>query len=118
LAPQSLIKRRLPVGARLANSTSGGNTPMTVLRYLLFATGAGLAAGALTILAWDLYEIFRLRKRASEAPLPPFQFRLALAGRLAALSIVPWLAGWSIALVPSGTAGGRRTQITGTRPRT
>jgi hypothetical protein len=45
---------------------------MNVLRYLLFATGAGLAAGALTILAWDLYEIFRLRKRASEAPLPLF----------------------------------------------
>jgi regulator of protease activity HflC (stomatin/prohibitin superfamily) len=40
---------------------------MNVLRYLLFATGAGLAAGALNILAWDLYEIFRLRKRAAEA---------------------------------------------------
>jgi len=91
---------------------------MTVLRYLLFTMGAGLAASALTILAWDLYEIFRLRKRAAEAPLPPFRFRLALAGRLAAFSIVPWLAAWSIALVPSGTAGVRINQFTGTRPGT
>jgi len=91
---------------------------MTILRYLLFAMGAGLMAGAFIILAWDLYEVQRARKRTTEGPLPPFRFRWALAGRLAALSIVPWLAGSSIALVPSGTAGVRINQFTGTRPGT
>jgi hypothetical protein len=32
---------------------------MTLLRYLLIFTGIGLLAGAMTILVWDLYQIFK-----------------------------------------------------------
>ena len=38
---------------------------MTLLRYLQIFSGIGLLVGAMTILAWDLYRIFKWRKHAS-----------------------------------------------------
>ena len=91
---------------------------MTLLRYLLIFAGFGLIAGALSILVWDLYLVFKSKKQATGESLPPFQpaVRWRLAARLAILSLAPWLAGLTIAGVPSGEAGGRVNQFTGTRP--
>jgi regulator of protease activity HflC (stomatin/prohibitin superfamily) len=90
---------------------------MILLRYLLVLTGVGLLVGAAAILAWDLYQIVRLRRQPSgESPASPVRWKLAR--QLATYSIPPLLAGWSIAVVPSGWAGVRVNQFSGTRPTT
>jgi regulator of protease activity HflC (stomatin/prohibitin superfamily) len=94
---------------------------MTLLRYLLIFTGIGLLIGAMTILIWDLYRIFMWRKHASgEQPQrePQPGLRWSSSRRLATLCVLPWLAGLSIAVVPSGWAGVRVNQFSGTRPGT
>ncbi len=93
---------------------------MVLLRYLLMFAGMGLLAGAAGILLWDLYQIWKVRKPGeSEAPeLPKPCVRWEAAKRMAGLSIPPLLAGWSIAVVPSGSAGVRVNQFVGTRPAT
>src|ERR1700730_12954761 len=93
---------------------------MTLLRYLLIFAGFGLIVGALSILVWDLYLVFSWKKQAAGESLPPFQpaVRWKWAARLAILSLAPWLAGLTIAVVPSGSAGVRVNQFTGTRPQT
>jgi regulator of protease activity HflC (stomatin/prohibitin superfamily) len=106
---------------------------MLLLRYLLMFTGIGLLLGAAGILAWDLYQILKSRKPAPgpgegidapELPEPgpwnhaPNVFRWHMARRLATLGVVPLLAGLSIAVVPSGSAGVRVNQFVGTRPAT
>ena len=89
---------------------------MTLLRYLLIFTGIGLLAGAMTILVWDLYQILKSRKNSPGEPLPGI--RWYTSRRLAMLCVLPWLAGLSIAVVPSGVAGVRVNQFLGTRPGT
>ena len=89
---------------------------MVVLRYLLMFTGIGLLAGAAGILVWDLYQIWKSRK-LGEGPTPS-TIRWDAAKRMAAFSLGPLLAGWSIAVVPSGSAGVRVNQFVGTRPAT
>ena len=89
---------------------------MTLLRYLLIFTGIGLLAGAMTILVWDLYQIFKWRKHSPGEPQPGI--RWYTSRRLAMLCVLPWLAGLSIAVVPSGWAGVRVNQFLGTRPGT
>src|SRR5229473_2634893 len=94
---------------------------MTLLRYLLIFTGIGLLAGAMTILIWDLYQIFKWRKNASGEPAlgePQPAVRWYASRRLATLCVLPLLAGLSIQLVPSGWAGVRANQFLGTRPGT
>jgi regulator of protease activity HflC (stomatin/prohibitin superfamily) len=93
-------------------------------------TGIGLLTGAAGILVWDLYQILKSRKaRETAAPgegstlspeLPQRApvFHLQGAKRLAAWGAVPLLAGLSIAMVPSGSAGVRVNQFVGTRPAT
>jgi regulator of protease activity HflC (stomatin/prohibitin superfamily) len=98
------------------SKTKKETTRMTTIRYLLIALGIGFLTGALLILAWDLYGILKWRKKSPGELLPPF--RWPLARKLALLSIVPWLAGLSIAVVPAGTAGVRTNQFSGTRPGT
>src|SRR4029077_19649523 len=85
-----------------------------LLRYLLMFTGIGLLAGAAGILLWDLYQIWKSRKLGG-APQP---IRWDVVKRMAAFSLGPLLAGWSIAVVPSGSAGVRVNQFVGTRPAT
>ena len=89
---------------------------MTLLRYLLIFTGIGLLAGAMTILVWDLYQILKWRKNSLGEPQPGI--RWYTSRRLAMLCVLPWLAGLSIAVVPSGWAGVRVNQFLGTRPGT
>src|SRR5689334_10945523 len=93
---------------------------MVLLRYLLMFLGMGLLTGAAAILLWDLYQIWKMRKpgesAAPEVPKP--HVRWDAAKRMAALSAAPLLAGWSIAVVPSGSAGVRVNQFVGTRPAT
>jgi regulator of protease activity HflC (stomatin/prohibitin superfamily) len=108
---------------------------MLLLRYLLMFTGIGLLAGAAGILVWDLYQILKSRKaRATAAPgedsafppelpqpTPVFSWKdghWQAAKRMATWGVVPLLAGLSIAMVPSGSAGVRVNQFVGTRPAT
>lgn len=89
---------------------------MILLRYLLIFTGIGLLVGSAAILAWDLYQILKLRNRpAGEAPPAP---RWRAARQLVILALLPLLLGMSIAVVPSGSAGVRVNQFTGARPGT
>src|SRR5678816_1734483 len=92
---------------------------MLLLRYLLMFTGIGLLAGAAGILIWDLYQIWKSRKLGElQAPEGTPPIRWNTAKRMAAFSLGPLLAGWSIAVVPSGSAGVRVNQFVGTRPAT
>lgn len=79
---------------------------MLVIKYLLIASAVGLLTSAATVLAIDAY-----RSVCSLVP-PPFRWRLA--ARLALLAWLPLLPALSIVVVPSGTAGIRVSQISGT----
>ena len=70
----------------------------------------------MTILVWDLYQILKWRKNSPGEPQPGI--RWYTSRRLAMLCVLPWLAGLSIAVVPSGWAGVRVNQFLGTRPGT
>src|SRR6202049_3252854 len=91
---------------------------MTLLRYLLIFAGFGLIVGALSILVWDLYLVFKSKKQATGESLPPFQpaVRWRLAARLAILSLAPGCSGHTTAVLPSGSAGLPVNQFTGTPP--
>jgi regulator of protease activity HflC (stomatin/prohibitin superfamily) len=89
---------------------------MTLLRFLLIFTGMGLLLGAMSILVWDLYQTFKWRKNVAGEPQP--FVRWYTSRRLAMLSVLPWLLGLGIAVVPSGWAGVRVNQFVGTRPGT
>jgi len=92
---------------------------MLLLKYLLLFTGAVLAGGALAILIQDIYRARRLWQLDSpdaEAVHPPVEIRWRGAGRLAAMSILPFLLGTSFVVVPSGHAGVLVSQISGTLP--
>jgi regulator of protease activity HflC (stomatin/prohibitin superfamily) len=96
---------------------------MVLLKYLLMVTGTGLLFAAAAILAWDLYKILSRSKSLGEpaAPGPDGSVaaaRWALARQLAIPGFGLWLAGQSIAVVPSGSAGVRVNQFVGTRPAT
>ena len=88
---------------------------MILLRYMLILTGIGLLAGAAGILVWDLYQILKSRKQ-SEGERP--SVRLQLVRQLALYALAPVILGLSIAVVPSGFAGVRVNQFSGTRPGT
>jgi len=79
---------------------------MLVIKYMLVAAAVGLLISAAAVLAVDAVRITR-----SLVP-PPFRWRLA--ARLALLAWLPLLPALSIAVVPTGTAGVRVSQISGT----
>ena len=89
---------------------------MTLLRYLLIFTGIGLLVGAISMVVWDLYQIMKWRKNSAGEPQPGM--RWYASRRLATLCVLPFLAGLSIVVVPSGWAGVRVNQFLGTRPGT
>ena len=115
---------------------------MLILRYLLLIIGFGLFAGAAAILVYDLYLIFKGRKTMPPSPtglsvndspelpeqspaahggLPTssspevreYPIHWGLARKLAISGAAPVLAGLSIAVIPSGTAGVRVSQLFG-----
>src|SRR5256885_15569418 len=95
---------------------------MLALKYLLIAGGLGMILVAVSILAYDLYREV-LHRRALAAPdagpvpaIPQLRWRSSLA--LALLAWGPLLVAFSIVVVPSGTAGVRVSQMSGTLPGT
>jgi regulator of protease activity HflC (stomatin/prohibitin superfamily) len=94
---------------------------MLVIKYLLLVAAAGLFVSAAAIVIYDLYERLRQRRlppaQAGE-PTPLPEVRWQFAARLAVLAWLPLLIGLSIIVVPSGMAGVRISQISGTLPGT
>ena len=87
---------------------------MLLLKYLLFAIGAGLLLGAVTLIAWDVFAAIQLRRLiAAGGTGTPRHIRLRLSSRLAAIALLPLLLSQSIAIVPSAMAGVRVNQISG-----
>jgi hypothetical protein len=96
---------------------------MLFLKYLLIAAGAGMLVGAAALILYDVFlatELHRLlggRKEGEEPSprRPAHPVRWQTAGKLAGLAWLPLLLGLSIIVVPSGMAGVRVSQLTGTR---
>jgi regulator of protease activity HflC (stomatin/prohibitin superfamily) len=98
---------------------------MLSLKFLLFAAGIGTFAGALAIIAYDVYLAVQLRRLLTggagpfaPAPTPVRPVRWSLAGKLAALAALPLLLGLSITVVPEGSGGVRVSEISGVQPGT
>ena len=95
---------------------------MLALKYLPIAGGLGMILVAVSILAYDLYlELLYRRALAlpgagAVPPLPQWRWRTSLA--LALLAWGPILLAFSIVVVPSGMAGIRVSEMTGTVPGT
>jgi regulator of protease activity HflC (stomatin/prohibitin superfamily) len=95
---------------------------MLALKYLLIAVGLGMMAAAVLTLAYDLYREILYRRMlakpeaAAVATPPALRWRTSLA--LAMLAWAPLLVAFSIVVVPSGMAGVRVSQISGTVPGT
>ncbi|HTS34143.1 MAG TPA: SPFH domain-containing protein [Candidatus Solibacter sp.] len=96
---------------------------MLALRSLLIAGGLGMILLAVTLLLYDLYhEVLYRRALAAPAgevvvpPRPEWRWRTSLA--LALLAWGPMLIALSIVVVPSGMAGIRVSQTSGTVPGT
>ncbi len=78
---------------------------MLALKYLLEFAGFAMLAAAAAITAYDFWRLREAR-------------RWRMAARLAGFALIPLLAGLAIEVVPSGMAGVRVSQISGTRPGT
>jgi regulator of protease activity HflC (stomatin/prohibitin superfamily) len=93
---------------------------MLFLKYLLMLGGLGMIAVAAGILAYDVYLEMRHRKAlaiASAGPLPPVpQMRWRSSLALVLLAWGPILLALGIVVVPSGMAGIRVSQTSGTLP--
>ena len=93
---------------------------MLTLKYLLMTCGVGIILVAVGILAFDLYREI-LSRRALGTPegaavAVVVRWRTSLA--LAMLAWGPVLVAFSIVVVPSGMAGVRVSQVSGTEPGT
>ena len=93
---------------------------MLTLRYFLITGGLGMMIAAVGILTYDLYRDLLLRRasmaRSEIGGAPVLRWRTSIA--LAFLAWGPLLAAFSIVVVPSGMAGVRVSQISGTVPGT
>ncbi len=95
---------------------------MLALRELLIACGLGMILTALGILGYDLYRELLYQKKRETAgteplgPGPEWRWRTSLAFGLLAWG--PLLVAFSIVVVPSGMAGVRVSQTSGTVPGT
>lgn len=79
---------------------------MLLLKYLFMAGGIGFFAAAASMIVMDVVKAVR-------GPQPP-AWRWRLAGRLAAIGGVAMLPALGIVVVPSGMAGVRVSQLSGT----
>ena len=97
---------------------------MLAIKYLLLIAAAAMFAGAIASLLYDIALALRHRRRLMKGeveaatPEPEPHIRWRLARKIALLAIVPLLLGLSIVVVPSGHAGVRVSQVSGTRPGT
>src|SRR6266851_9957169 len=95
---------------------------MLALKYLLITGGLGMMIAAVCILTYDLYREV-LYRRALEAPegaavAAPVVIRWRTSLALAMLAWGPLLVAFSIVVVPSGMAGVRVSQMSGSEPGT
>ncbi len=93
---------------------SGGETTTIVLKYLLEFLGFALLTAAAALVVMDLVNYYR----GPRHEIRTVHLAWRLPNRLAVLSLIPLLAGLSIAVVPAGMAGVRVSQISGTLPET
>jgi regulator of protease activity HflC (stomatin/prohibitin superfamily) len=88
----------------------------------MLIAGIGTYVGATAMVVYDFYvaETYRrLQARgAADNVVAPKPVRWTLAKKMAAIAWLPLLLGLSIVVVPSGMAGVRVSQISGTRPGT
>jgi regulator of protease activity HflC (stomatin/prohibitin superfamily) len=94
---------------------------MLALKYLLMSGGLGMILAAMGILGFDLYRELKYRRavatpESNVPPEPEWRWRISLA--LALLAWGPILLAFSIVVVPSGMAGVRVSQTSGTLPGT
>jgi hypothetical protein len=95
---------------------------MLALKYLLITGGLGMIFAAVCILTYDLYREM-LYRRALETPggavgAAPVVVRWRTSLALAMLAWGPLLVAFSIVVVPSGMAGVRVSEMSGTVPGT
>jgi regulator of protease activity HflC (stomatin/prohibitin superfamily) len=95
---------------------------MLALKYFLITGGLGMMFAAVCILTYDLYREM-LYRRALETPggavsAAPVAVRWRISLALAMLAWGPLLVAYSIVVVPSGMAGVRVSQTSGTVPGT
>jgi regulator of protease activity HflC (stomatin/prohibitin superfamily) len=86
---------------------------MLFLKYALMTSAVGLFAAAAAVIVFDIYKAVR-----SGATYEPPEIRWRLAVRLALFAWLPLLPALGIVVVPSGMAGVRVSQISGTLPGT
>ena len=95
---------------------------MLALKYLLITCGVGMMIAAVCILTYDLYRemLYRRSMETSEgnAAAAPVAVRWRTSLALAMLAWGPMLVAFSIVVVPSGTAGVRVSEMSGTVPGT
>jgi regulator of protease activity HflC (stomatin/prohibitin superfamily) len=95
---------------------------MLAIQYLLYGLAVAAIVAAAAILLFDVYLMTEYRRRltlAYDEPLPiPRPIRWKPALQLAGAAVVVALMASSIAVVPSGMAGVRVSQISGTLPGT
>jgi regulator of protease activity HflC (stomatin/prohibitin superfamily) len=95
---------------------------MLLLKYLTLVASIALIGSAGALVIYDIYaaeKVRRLKAGGTMEDLPsPKPVRWLEAGKLAAWAILPLLLSMSIEVVPSGMAGVRVSQVSGTRPGT
>src|ERR1700675_4668604 len=95
---------------------------MLALKYVLMAGGLGMILAAVSILGYDLYRELLYRRAlatpgaATVPPLPQWRWRTSVA--LGLLAWGPILLAFAIVVVPSGMAGIRVSEMSGTVPGT
>lgn len=95
---------------------------MLAIQYLLYGLAAAALVAAAAVLLFDVYLMAEYRRRltfAYDEPLPiPRPIRWKPSAQLVAVALVIALMASSIAVVPSGMAGVRVSQLSGTQPGT
>src|SRR5579859_52385 len=95
---------------------------MLAIKYLLMMAGWGVIAVAVAVTTFDLYLLLNYRRllaggKTENLPIPQ-PARWQWSARLVALALVPMLLSEGIVVIPSGSAGVRVSQISGTLPGT
>ncbi|MBZ5495762.1 MAG: hypothetical protein LAP85_05120 [Acidobacteriia bacterium] len=94
---------------------------MLSLKYTLLTLAIGLFVSSAAVLLYDLYRIYREMRTKPEAEKITLPFGLLnwrMAGQLAGLACLMLAASLSIVVVPTGMAGIRISQFSGSRPGT